>query len=153
MVYYNTRNPLSIKGLTYDGKRIDQPDLSEEDVKNLIMVLPFNPSMKIDAQNSIFLNIPQCTFAGDVNRVYVDINIVSPTEYFKINNGVRLYEIANEIANIFDGICVEDTSYELGNSKFTLQDTIVERLSSNSNMIYASMRFKVDIIPFNKTRG
>lgn len=153
LVYYNSRNPLSSKGLTYAGNKVHQPDLTEKDVKDLIMMLPFNPDMKIATCNSIFINIPQCTFGGDTNRIYVDVDIVSPIEYFEITTGIRPYEIANEIANIFDSLCVEDESYELGNSRFTLQDTIVRRLSNSSNMVYVSMRFKTDILPFNKTRG
>ena len=43
MMYYNTKNPLSKIGLTYNGKEISQPDVEEDQVKDLITDLPFSP--------------------------------------------------------------------------------------------------------------
>lgn len=155
LVYYNNRNPLSKKGLTYSNQKVDQPDLTEEDVKGLITLLPFNPDMKINLCSFIFLNTPSATFSNGVNVIYLDINIVSPAEYFEITTGLRLYEISLKIANIFDGLYIDDEDYieELGNLKFVLDDIAVNRLSNNSSMLWSSMRFSIQLIPQTRIRG
>lgn len=155
LVYYNNRNPLSKKGLTYSNQKVDQPDLTEEDVKDLITLLPFNPDMKIDLCSFIFLNTPSATFSNGDNVIYLDINIVSPAEYFEITTGLRLYEISHKIANIFDGLYIDDEDYieELGNLKFILDDIAVNRLSNNSSMLWSSMRFSIQLIPQTRIRG
>lgn len=152
LVYYNNRNPLSKKGLSYSGIKVDQPDLTEEDVKDLITLLPFNPDMKIDLCSFIFLNTPSATFSNGDNVIYLDINIVSPAEYFEITTGLRLYEISHKIANIFDGLYIDDEDYieELGNLKFILDDIAVNRLSNNSNMLWSSMRFSIQTTPLGR---
>lgn len=155
LVYYNNRNPLSKKGLTYSNQKVDQPDLTEEDVKDLITLLPFNPDMKIDLCSFIFLNTPSATFSNGDNVIYLDINIVTPAEYFEITTGLRLYEISNKIANIFDGLYIDDEDYieELGNLKFVLDDVAVNRLSNNSSMLWSSMRFSIQLMPQTRIRG
>ena len=155
LVYYNNRNPLSKKGLTYSNQKVDQPDLTGEDVKDLITLLPFNPDMKIDLCSFIFLNTPSATFSNGDNVIYLDINIVSPAEYFEITTGLRLYEISHKIANIFDGLYIDDEDYieELGNLKFILDDIAVNRLSNNSSMLWSSMRFSIQLMPQTRIRG
>lgn len=155
LVYYSSRNPLSKRGILYNGEKIDQPDLTEEDVKDLITLLPFNPDMKIDLCSFIFLNTPSATFSNGDNVIYLDINIVSPAEYFEITTGLRLYEISHKIANIFDGLYIDDEDYieELGNLKFVLDDIAVNRLSNNSNMLWSSMRFSIQLMPQTRIRG
>lgn len=155
LVYYSSQNPLSKKGLKYDNTKVDQPDLIEEDVKDLITLLPFNPDMKIGLCSFIFLNTPSATFSNGDNVIYLDINIVSPAEYFEITTGLRLYEISNKIANIFDGLYIDDEDYieELGNLKFVLDDVAVNRLSNNSSMLWSSMRFSIQLMPQVRVRG
>ena len=155
LVYYSSQNPLSKKGLKYDNTKVDQPDLTEEDVNDLITLLPFNPDMKIDLCSFIFLNTPSATFSNGDNVIYLDINIVSPAEYFEITTGLRLYEISNKIANIFDGLYIDDEDYieELGNLKFVLDDVAVNRLSNNSSMLWSSMRFSIQLMPQVRVRG
>lgn len=151
LVYYNNRNPLSKKGLTYSNQKVDQPDLTEEDVKDLITLLPFNPDMEIKLSNGIFLNVPKAIFGGS-NIMYIDVNVISASEYFEISNGLRLYEIANRISNIFDGLYITDESYieELGNLKFSLEDAESGRLSKDGNMLYTSLRFSINLVPLSR---
>lgn len=151
LVYYNTKNPLSKKGLKYDNTKIDQPDLTEEDVEDLITLLPFNPDMDITLSNGIFLNAPKAIF-GSSNIMYIDVNIISASEYFEISNGLRLYEIANRISNIFDELYITDESYieELGNLKFSLEDVESGRLSKDGNMLYTSLRFSINLVPLSR---
>lgn len=151
LVYYNTKNPLSKKGLKYDNTKIDQPDLTEEDVEDLITLLPFNPDMDITLSNGIFLNAPKAIF-GSSNIMYIDVNIISASEYFEISNGLRLYEIANRISNIFDELYITDESYieELGNLKFSLEGVESGRLSKDGNMLYASLRFSINLVPLSR---
>lgn len=152
LIYYSSQNPLSKKGLKYDNTKVDQPDLTEEDVKDLITLLPFNPDMKIDSCSFIFLNTPSATFSNGYNVIYLDIYIVSPAEYFEITTGLRLYEISHKIANIFDGLYIDDEDYieELGNLKFILDDIAVNRLSNNSSMLWSSMRFSIQTTPLGR---
>lgn len=154
LVYYNNRNPLSKKGLTYSNQKVDQPDLTEDDVKDLITLLPFNPDMVITLSNGIFLNAPKAIF-GSSNIMYIDVNIISASEYFEISNGLRLYEIANRISNIFDELYITDESYieELGNLKFSLEDAESGRLSKDGNMLYTSLRFSIQLMPQTRIRG
>lgn len=151
LVYYNTKNPLSKKGLKYDNTKIDQPDLTEEDVEDLITLLPFNPDMDITLSNGIFLNAPKAIF-GSSNIMYIDVNVISASEYFEISNGLRLYEIANRISNIFDELYITDESYieELGNLKFSLEDAESGRLSKDGNMLYTSLRFSINLVPLSR---
>lgn len=151
LVYYNNRNPLSKKGLTYSNQKVDQPDLTEDDVKDLITLLPFNPDMDITLSNGIFLNAPKAIF-GSSNIMYIDVNIISASEYFEISNGLRLYEIANRISNIFDELYITDESYieELGNLKFSLEDAESGRLSKDGNMLYTSLRFSINLVPLSR---
>ena len=151
LVYYNTKNPLSKKGLKYDNTKIDQPDLTEEDVEDLITLLPFNPDMDITLSNGIFLNAPKAIF-GSSNIMYIDVNIISASEYFEISNGLRLYEIANRISNIFDELYITDESYieELGSLKFSLEDVESGRLSKDGNMLYTSLRFSINLVPLSR---
>lgn len=151
LVYFNTRNPLSKKGIKYDGTKIDQPDLTDDDVKDLITLLPFNPQMKIELDNGIFLNIPMASFVGS-NMLYLEINVVTAVQYFEITTGLRLHEIAHRITDMFDDMYITDESYteELGNLRFKLDDIVIERLSSNSNMILGSLRFSIELVPFNR---
>ena len=155
LVFYNSQNPLSLKGRLYNGKKVDQPDLTEQQVKDLITLLPFNPDMKIELDNYIFLNTPSATFRNGENTIYLDVNIISPVEYFKITTGLRVYEIAHKISNMFDGLYVDDENYkeELGNLKFNLYDTSVNRLSNNSGMVWLSMRFEIQLIPQVRIRS
>ena len=155
LVFYNSQNPLSLKGRLYNGKKVDQPDLTEQQVKDLITLLPFNPDMKIELENYIFLNTPSATFRNGENTIYLDVNIISPVEYFEITTGLRIYEIAHKVSNIFDGLYVDDENYmeELGNLKFNLYDTSVNRLSNNSGMVWLSMRFEIQLIPQVRIRS
>ena len=151
LVYYNTKNPLSKKGLTYSNQKVDQPDLTEEDVKDLITLLPFNPDIEIKLSNGIFLNMAKAIF-GSSNIVYLDVNVISASDYFEISNGLRLYEIANRISNIFDELYITDESYieELGNLKFSLEDVESGRLSKDGNMLYTSLRFSINLVPLSR---
>ena len=66
-----------------------------------------------------------------------------------------MYEISHKIANIFDGLYIDDEDYieELGNLKFILDDIAVNRLSNNSSMLWSSMRFSIQLIPQTRIRG
>ena len=111
--------------------------------------------MKIELENYIFLNTPSATFRNGENTIYLDVNIISPVEYFEITTGLRIYEIAHKVSNIFDGLYVDDENYmeELGNLKFNLYDTSVNRLSNNSGMVWLSMRFEIQLIPQVRIRS
>ena len=75
-MYYNTKNPLSKIGLTYNGKEIAQPDVEEDQVKDIITDLPFSPDIGDSLQNNIYI-----------------INIISPINFlmFINTNNLNLY--------------------------------------------------------------
>lgn len=154
LIKYCSKNPLSTRGIKYDGTKIDQPDLTENDVRDLITLLPFNPQMKIELDNGIFLNIPMASFVGG-NMLYLEINVVTAVQYFEITTGLRLHEIAHRITDMFDDMYITDESYteELGNLRFKLDDIVIERLSSNSNMILGSLRFSISLVPQTRVRS
>ena len=110
--------------------------------------------MVIKLSNGIFLNMTKAIF-GSSNIVYLDVNVISASDYFEISNGLRLYEIVHRIANIFDELYITDESYieELGNLKFSLEDVESGRLSKDGNMLYASLRFSIQLMPQTRIRG
>lgn len=154
LVKYNNQNPLGKVGLGYDNEKVDQPDLSGDDVKDLIHIYPFNPNIEADLKSSIFLNLPIASFTS-ANTLYLDVDILVPIDFFEITSGLRLYEIAHRVADVFDGMYITDKDYieELGNLKFELNDVEVGRLSSNSKMLLANMRFSISLVPQARIRG
>ena len=151
LVKYTSKNPLSKKGILYSGEKVEQPDLTEDDVKDLITLLPFNPQMDIKAENRVFLNIPTATFTSS-NVLYLNISVVVQIEYFEITTGLRIYEIAHAIANMLDGMYITDESYleELGNLRFKVEDAVIERLSSNSNTVLCDIMISVPLFPIDR---
>ena len=81
MVYYNTLSPLKNKSKDYNGDVINQPDISVNDVKNLIFDIPFNPEMSMEISNSIYINLTKGSFGSKTNSLYFDINVLVPNTY------------------------------------------------------------------------
>ena len=138
LVFYHTINPLDEKGLDYDGKLIDQPNTNQEQVKDYIFDLPFNPAIKIEKENSLYINLVRGAFYNNTNKITIDINIVCSAEFLRLNTGYRHMEISQKIADLFDGMRVdkgEDGSFfdVLYNSKFDLTNFETIRLSNTSD--------------------
>lgn len=151
MLYYNTINPLSQKGKGYNGEIISQPNLSVNDMKEIIFDIPFNPDMNISLSNSLYINLNNGKFNSRQNALYFDINIVVPEDFINISNGYRHFEIAQRVADIFDDMYIdkdkEKDYYDyLGALKPVLYMMPIYRLSKSNNFVWVNMQFEVELI-------
>lgn len=155
LVYYNTQNPLDEKGIDFNNEIIDQPDLTKEDVKDLITMSPFNAEMVEKLTQAIYINIPFGSFYnyGQGNILKFDVDILSPEEFALTVNGLRYFEIGYYIANMLDGIYITDDRYVeyLGNLKFDLESLNTFRLSKTNTKIWLHLVFEVKLFPMDRT--
>lgn len=155
LVYYNTQNPLDEKGIDFNNEIIDQPDLTKEDVKDLITMSPFNAEMVEKLTQAIYINIPFGSFYnyGQGNVLKFDIDILSPEEFALTVNGLRYFEIGCYITNMLDGIYITDDRYVeyLGNLKFDLESLNTFRLSKTNTKIWLHLVFEVKLFPMDRT--
>lgn len=152
-LYYNTYTPLSNRGKGYDGKIVQQPDISIEDMNTLIFDSPFNPDVDISLQNYLFINLTNGKFNSRQNSIFFEVNILVPDKYSKISNGYRYFEIAQRVATILDKIYIEgEFVEELGNLQPNLYAMPLYRLSKTNDIVWISMQFNVDLVPFDRVR-
>ena len=155
LVYYNTQNPLDKKGIDFNNEIIEQPDLTKEDVKDLIAMSPFNPDMVEKLIQAIYINIPFGSFYsyGQGNILKFNIDILSPEEFSLTVNGLRYFEIGYYIANMLDGMYITDDRYVeyLGNLKFDLESLNTYRLSKTNSKIWLHLVFEVKLFPIDRT--
>ena len=155
LIYYNTQNPLDKKGIDFNNEIIEQPDLTKEDVKDLIVMMPFNPDMVEKLTQAIYINIPFGSFYnyGQGNILKFDIDILSPEEYSLTVNGLRYFEIGYYVANMLDGMYITDDRYVeyLGNLKFDLESLNTYRLSKTNTKIWLHLVFEVKLFPIDRT--
>ena len=151
MLVYNTKNPLAIKGLSYDEKTINQPSLTEEKVKPYVFDVGFNPEIVLKNKNQVFINISRGRFVSNQNRLNIEFNIVVPEIFSKISNGYRHFEIAQSITDLLDEKFIDSNDIEdyyksLGALKFELTDFSNGRLSKTENYVWLSMMFEVELL-------
>lgn len=150
MLYYNTKNPLSQQGLDYNNKKINQPDVAREQLKDNIFDVGFNPDMILQVKNQIFINLLNGRFKGNKNKLNIDVNILVPESLVKISNGYRQFEIAQSIADIFDEEFISEEDLRdyknLGALKFELVSVANGRLSKTENYIWFNMLFEVELL-------
>lgn len=157
MVYYNTLSPLKNKSKDYNGDVINQPDISVNDVKNLIFDIPFNPEMSMEMSNSIYINLTKGSFSNKTNALYFDINVLVPNTYLRLNEGYRHTEISQIIADILDEMYVDKENYLeyydiLKDIKFSMYDYNIYRLSKTNDFLWACLSFEVGTVPFSRVR-
>lgn len=154
LVYYPSKNPLSIRGKDYAGNTITQPDVSNDQVKDLITILPFNPDMAKVKESYVLMNIPNGKFQRNENVLYLDCYIISPSEYMEIAEGLRGHEIAQRISDMFDSLMIDDKKHveDLGNLEFDLISFANERVSKTNDMIISVLRFKIGLFPLARIR-
>lgn len=150
LMYYNTKNPLSLKGIGYDGVKITQEDVDKSLCDN-ISKLAFNSGMKIELENYIFINLVSGNFRS--NKIIVDVNVLCPTDYIEIDIGMRDFEIGQRITDILDDLYVtNEFAEDIGNLKFTLSDFTSSRLSKSNNYMWLSLRFETLLMPIDRVR-
>lgn len=157
MVYYNTLSPLKNKSKDYNGDVINQPDISVNDVKNLIFDIPFNPEMSMEISNSIYINLTKGSFGSKTNSLYFDINVLVPNTYLRLNEGYRHTEISQIIADILDEMYVDKENYPeyydiLKDIQFSMYDYNIYRLSKTNDFLWACLSFEVGTVPFSRVR-
>lgn len=157
MVYYNTLSPLKNKSKDYNGDVINQPDISVNDVKNLIFDIPFNPEMSMEMSNSIYINLTKGSFGSKTNSLYFDINVLVPNTYLRLNEGYRHTEISQIIADILDEMYVDKENYPeyydiLKDIQFSMYDYNIYRLSKTNDFLWACLSFEVGTVPFSRVR-
>lgn len=151
MIYYNTKNPLSKKGITYDNEKIEQPDVSIDKCDN-ISKLAFNNSMEIDLGNYIFINLVSGNFSK-TNKLIIDVNVVCPVEFIDITDGMRDFEIGQRICDELDGLYVVNEFVEdIGNLELNLVDFTNARLSKTNSYMWLSLRFEIGLSPIGRSR-
>lgn len=156
MLSYNTQNPLSAKGITYDNEKINQPDIKSSLIGECIRDIGFNPEMAIDLKNELYVSYSNGRFDRG-NRIYIDVNILVPEDYLRISNGYRNFEIAQYVAEIFDDVYVDtkngsDYYKELGSIKFNLTEFNNYRLSKTNSIIWSNLTFEVELSPMGRAK-
>lgn len=158
LLVYNTINPLSLKGKEFDGDIVDQPDITKslyyeesKDNPSYIISGTFDIDTKDDFENSLYIHCYNGTFNDITGRLKIAINILIPKQFeFLASKGdTRTGLIAQEIANLFDNIYLDNDNCEvineLGNLKFELVGYESGRLSKTNTMILTTLVFNVDI--------
>ncbi len=152
--YYLTANPLADKGREYDGDIVYQPPLTANHMKDIIYDIPFNTDMEQSKSNSIYLSLTNGRFTNRESSIYAEINVLVPSDYINVADGYRHTEISSRIADIFDGIYVDNNKEipyykELGGLRFDLYEFYIGRLSKTNDFMVCSLKFKIDVSAVN----
>lgn len=162
LMNYLTLTPLSSTGKGYDGKIIKQPDLTHSLLKdysvNGVVVYEkvlfdsmFNSDIETLTKNQIFVHSPISRINDKNNtqriEIYIDILIAQNYEYLQNYGEKRTYEIAGVIADLLDGIYIENSEIVdiVGNVKTVIDGSITtQRLSKTNNTILVRVPIVVD---------
>lgn len=164
---YMTTTPLLPKGKTYDGKIINQPDLTESlkvDVETkgeafvsgtVIYPYGFTEDVVDRDRLTIYVYCPRTILSTDSRKVYDDrtvsyignhlfyIDVVFPLEYNNIEpyGEERAYSIAYEILDMFDDLYIEDdyTRDIVGDIRFKVEGEILNKRLSVTNYAILSI--------------
>lgn len=157
MLKYQTKNPLSKRGIKYDGTKVDQPDITEDLIGSFIYDTGFNPEMVSEQSCSLYVNMKNGTFNKRTNSIYLEVNVIVPESVCRISEGYRQMEICQYVADLFDNIYVDskdDADYydDLGSLKFDLVSFESGRLSKTNNNIWCTMLFEIGLVPISRVR-
>lgn len=158
LLFYNTINPLAIKGVEYDKDIINQPDITRslyydetKENKSYIVNGTFDIDMKDELENCLYIHCYSGRFRDNMGVLKIAVNILVPKQYeFLASKGdTRSNLIAQEVANLFDNINLNNNNCEivdeLGNLEFELVDYDSGRLSKTNTMILTTLIFDVNI--------
>lgn len=162
LVTYLTGTPISNSGKGYDGKVISQPDLTHSLLKDYLVNgvtvhekslfdSRFNSDIEVLTKNQIFVHSTRSRINEKANtqkiEFFIDILISQNYEYLQNYGEKRTYEIADRIANLLDGIYIENDEIVdiVGNAKTVIDGDIVSsRLSKTNNIIWLSVPIVVN---------
>lgn len=155
LMRYFTTTPLSKRGVTYDNKMIEQPDLSTtlkvdtEEGEMCLYTGMFDPDMETIYKNYIFIqHYETYTYDDVIQTTHFYIYILVDDKYNSLKNygEERIYEIADRIAQLIDGHTIENDELvdEIGNIKFKIKGRISEmRLSKTKTINLLSIPVEV----------
>ena len=157
---YLTTTPLMNRGMTYDQKRLEQPDLNDSlldvittdtnaSIKEPVLIpYPFNDEVIYDQRISIYVYSPRTSFGGksllhsdqsDFGKHHFYIDIVYPMVYDRVEpfGQERSLLIACEILNLFDQTYVgESLESVVGRCQFMVSGDVTSlRLSKTGYMV------------------
>lgn len=146
LMRYMTKTPLAKKGVQYDGKLIEQPDLTttlREDTSEGEMVLftgIFDPDMETIYKNYIFIqHYDTYTYDDVMQKTNFNIHILVDDKYNKLKNygEERIYEIADRIAQLIDDHTIDDEDLVdcIGHVQFKIRGRISEMRLSKTKTI------------------
>lgn len=150
LMYYNTKSPLSNRSISYDSAKIDQADVTEEQVKNVITDFPFSPEMDLDKKSKIYINLPTANF-NNGSELFAYIHIIIPIDYYHIDLGYRPFEIAQRIASEIDCKYLDGKYGDMGNGlEFKVLNVYTERLTKKQSYIWTSIKCKLEQVPIDR---
>ena len=156
---YLSTTPLMNRGLTYDGKRLNQPDLQDSLLKSVttdtqasitkevLIPYPFNEETIYEHQISLYVYSPRTSFPTprlhslneDLGRHHFYIDIVYPIVYDAVEpfGQERSLLIACELLNLFDKAYVDESLEPVvGRCQFVVNGDITSlRLSKTGYMV------------------
>lgn len=146
LMRYFTTTPLAKRGVTYDNKMIEQPDLTTslkvdtDEGEMCLFTGAFDPDMETIYKNYIFVQHYNTYVQDDVmQKTTFYIYVLVDEKYNSLKNygEERIYEVADRIAQLIDNHTIENTelSEEIGNLKFIIRGTITEMRLSKTKTI------------------
>lgn len=152
LMAYITQTPLSKVGITYDNKKVQQPDITEsltqagiQNMHECLIGYPFYNEMTSESYPMLFVHCDRATFDKYKNLAVYEYVVEVIVEY-KQNKlktpfmGERGNEVLVEIANLFDGYTLEGEESEgIGNISFSIGDFTGFRLSKSNDFIVYRM--------------
>lgn len=129
---YLTTTPLHSRGLTYDGYKVNQPDLVDslftpvvndrnvQSTEDVLVPYPFSEMILNEQRITIYVHSPKTSFNTNRGRGFGQddllgthlflVEVVFPTTYDRIDpyGEERHLMIASEILNLFDGTSVDE---------------------------------------------
>lgn len=146
LMRYLTTTPLAKRGVGYDNKMIEQPDLTTslkvdtEEGEICLFTGMFDPDMETIYKNYIFIQHYDTYAYDDVMQTttfYIYVLVDDKYNYLKNYGEERIYEIADRIAQLLDNHVIENEELvdEIGNIKFKIKGRISEvRLSKTKTI-------------------
>lgn len=127
---YNNLSPLAKRSKTYDGKVVDQPDITyslidSDNIENGM----FDEEMTQLVKNQLYVHVYRGDRNDDVNAtVYIVINILVDKKFEHLTNkfDLRSYKIGDIIEELFNDVYIDKLNTdegivkELGNLHFKL---------------------------------
>lgn len=155
LMRYFTTTPLAKRGVTYDGKIIEQPDLKTtlkddtEEGEICLFTGIFDPDMETIYKNYIFIqHYDTYTYDNVMQKTNFSIYVLVDDKYNSLKNygEERLYEIADRIAQLLDNHTIENMEIvdDIGNVKFQIKGRISEmRLTKTKTITLLTIPIEV----------